>query len=167
MWKVINVSADRAKLALQRKATKFDPEPAIAGARLRQGHLMLLEDEQFERLKPTLEAWKANGMVEFGPAKGDEAPRPGVSVVARPEHALDPMAPMLQKEANDPTPEHHHEIPPPSPSVPLPPEVPQAAVTPTETEAPSADVPGPEEWTESPTDADKPKRGKKKLFDNK
>ncbi len=80
MWKVINVSDDRAYSALHRTAARREYEPSIAGVRLAQGHLMLLENEQFARIRPQLEKWKKDGTIDFAPADGNEAPRAGVAI---------------------------------------------------------------------------------------
>ncbi len=88
MWKVINVSDDRAYSELHRTASKRELAPTIAGFRLPEGHLMLLENDQFARIRPQLEKWKKDGTVDFAPADGSEAPRCGVAVRVQEKHKI-------------------------------------------------------------------------------
>ena len=74
MWKVTNTANDRSKVDLHRTASKFITEPSIAGVRLRLGQSILIEDNQYERLKTTLEGWVAKGMVELCQVGADGKP---------------------------------------------------------------------------------------------
>lgn len=65
MYRIKNTADDRQKALLHRTASKFATEPDLGGRRIRLGTSIEITDEHFARVKPVLDEWVKNGMVEY------------------------------------------------------------------------------------------------------
>lgn len=61
---LVNVVTDRSRVMQQRVASKFDPEPYIAGRRLRLNQKMVLDDAHYERIKHLVAPYVQMGVIE-------------------------------------------------------------------------------------------------------
>lgn len=64
MYRIINTAHDRTKHLLQRTAPKFEYEPSLGGVRIMLGSYHDITDEHYQRVKPTIDQWIKNGMVD-------------------------------------------------------------------------------------------------------
>jgi hypothetical protein len=72
-----NTANDRSKAHLHRAALRFEPEPVLAGRRIRLDETITIPDELYEKNKKEIDSWVKMGVVEvLGVAASYDRPIP-------------------------------------------------------------------------------------------